>query len=118
MMTYQNKFDEPEVPEKVPNAQSPRLWRRDDSGNGLSLLAEVTTLAWNLVLPIVGGVMLGHFIDSRMGSEITWTLSLLTLGIIVALTNLYNLYLEHGLHKEKSSKHRSTSEKENHAEEK
>ena len=31
----------------------------------MNLLAEVSTLAWNLVIPIVGGVLLGHYIDKR-----------------------------------------------------
>ena len=62
---------------------------------GMNLLAEVSTLAWNLVIPIVGGVLLGHYIDKRFDSGVTWTMSLLVLGILIAFSNLYNLYIEH-----------------------
>jgi|LDZU01.1.fsa_nt_gi F0F1-type ATP synthase assembly protein I len=63
---------------------------------GMGLLAEVSTLAWNLVIPIVGGVMLGHYLDNRNNSGVTWSLSLLVLGVIIAFSNLYNLYIEQG----------------------
>ena len=59
------------------------------------LLAQVSTLAWNLVIPIVGGVLLGHYLDKRGENGVTWTLSLLVLGVMIAFSNLYNLYIEH-----------------------
>lgn len=61
-----------------------------------SLLAQVSVLAWNLVIPIVGGVLLGSYLDNRFDNGVTWTLSLLVLGVLIAFSNLYNLYLEHG----------------------
>jgi F0F1-type ATP synthase assembly protein I len=64
--------------------------------HGLGLLAQVTSLAWDLVVPIVGGVLLGSFLDGRLDGGLTWTLSLLVLGILIAFGNLYNLYVEHG----------------------
>lgn len=66
------------------------------SPNGLGLLAEVTNLAWDLVIPIIGGVLLGHLIDKRTENQFTWTISLLALGVMIAFGNLYNLYREHG----------------------
>jgi len=62
---------------------------------GASLLAQVSTLAWNLVIPIVGGVLLGHYFDKRGDYGVTWTLSLLVLGVLIAFSNLYNLYIDH-----------------------
>jgi len=59
------------------------------------MLARVSTLSWDLVVPIVGGVLLGTYIDKRTGSELRWTLSLLVLGIIISFANLYNLYMDH-----------------------
>jgi F0F1-type ATP synthase assembly protein I len=75
---------------------TPPILSKGGSSKGLSLLAEVSTLSWNLVIPIVGGVLLGTYLDKRTGSELTWTLSLLVLGILIAFGNLYNLYTEHG----------------------
>jgi predicted F0F1-ATPase subunit len=63
--------------------------------SGLGLMVQVTNLAWNLVIPIVGGVLLGHYLDRRTGEDITWTLSLLVLGVLIAFMNLYELNVEH-----------------------
>lgn len=68
---------------------------KPSAGTGMNLLAQVSTLSWNLVIPIVGGVLLGHFIDKRNESGATWTLSLLVLGILISFSNLYNIYIEH-----------------------
>jgi F0F1-type ATP synthase assembly protein I len=63
--------------------------------SGLGLMVQVTNLAWNLVTPIVGGVLLGHYLDRRTGEDVTWTLSLLVLGVLIAFMNLYELNDEH-----------------------
>jgi F0F1-type ATP synthase assembly protein I len=76
----------------------------------MNLIAEVSTLAWNLVIPIVGGVMLGYYLDNRNASGVTWTLSLLTFGVIIAFSNLYNLYIEQGRNKLKQNKSESEAE--------
>ena len=87
-----------------------------ETSNIMNLIAEVSTLAWNLVIPIVGGVILGHYLDNRNNSGATWTLSLLVLGVIVAFSNLYNLYIEHG-QKNLNQSNSKSEEKEDHAEE-
>jgi len=83
---------------------------RENSSNFMELMAQVSTLAWNLVIPIVGGVILGHYLDNRRESDLTWTLSLLTLGVIITFSNLYNLYTEHG--QQKLQEQESTEEQE------
>ncbi len=70
------------------------------ASNFARLAADVMTLAWNLAFPIVGGVLLGRNLDDRFGQDYTWTLSLLVLGVLVAFSNLYTLYTEHGQVKE------------------
>jgi F0F1-type ATP synthase assembly protein I len=118
MAIKKEDFQEEEIPETVPNPQAPEIYRKGESVNGLSLLAQVTSLAWNLALPPVGGVILGHFIDSRTDTGNTWTLSLLVLGIMVAFSNLYNIYIEHGRQKKTARmKQSENSDKENHEEE-
>ena len=52
-------------------------------------------LGWNLIVPIVGGVLLGRYLDDKLGNEFTWTLSLLLMGVAVAFNNLYAMYVEH-----------------------
>ena len=67
----------------------------EDRSSIFHLLAQATTLSWNLVVPVVGGVLLGRYLDDRFGYEFTWTLSLLALGVLVAFNNLYAMYVEH-----------------------
>jgi len=69
---------------------------KDEPENFWRLVAEATTLGWNLMVPIVGGVLLGRYLDDKFGNEFTWTLSLLLMGVAVAFNNLYAMYVEHG----------------------
>ena len=51
------------------------------------------TLALLFVLPVVGGVYLGHWIDSQQaGYSYRWTVSLLVTGLIIGGMNVY-LYI-------------------------
>lgn len=88
------KQDEPEKGPPI-RKYNPEGKHRQTS-EGLNILAQVSTLAWNLVTPIVGGVLLGTYIDKRFEGGNTWTLSLLVLGVLIAFSNLYSLYVEHG----------------------
>jgi F0F1-type ATP synthase assembly protein I len=104
-----SKHENPGNPIKGVESKDPEKQAQKVTG-GMSLLAEVSTLAWNLVIPIVGGVMLGHYLDNRNDSGVTWSLSLLVLGVIISFTNLYNLYIEQG--QKKLDKKQNTNEDE------
>lgn len=50
----------------------------------------IGTLGLLLVLPVVGGAYLGHWLDSMMaGYSIRWTMSLILLGVFVGAFNVY-----------------------------
>ena len=51
----------------------------------------VLTIGWDLAVPIVGGVLLGHFLDQWLGTGYTFTLGLLVLGVMIAYFNLSRL---------------------------
>lgn len=101
---------------EIIDRRSPQVTKKEEEekSNFANLIAEVSTLAWNLVIPIIGGVMLGHYLDNRNQSDFTWTLSLLVLGVIIAFSNLYNLYIEQGKKKLNTSQPKS-EEKQDHA---
>ncbi|HUV88295.1 MAG TPA: AtpZ/AtpI family protein [Anaerolineae bacterium] len=69
---------------------------KDEPDSFWQLVGRVTMLGWDLVVPIVGGVLLGRYLDDRFDKEFTWTLSLLAMGVVVAFYNLYTMYVEHG----------------------
>ena len=49
----------------------------------------MTSLGWDLALPIFGGVLLGHLLDRRLGTRYIFTLGLLMAGIF---TGFYNVF--------------------------
>lgn len=58
----------------------------------VSQTTYITTLGLMIVLPIVGGAYLGHWIDSLMaGYSIRWTITLLVGGVILGFSNVYFL---------------------------
>jgi F0F1-type ATP synthase assembly protein I len=53
---------------------------------------SLTSLGWELALPIFGGVFIGYQIDqSLVNSKYFFTVSLLILGILIGYYNLYKL---------------------------
>ena len=55
------------------------------------LAATMSSLGWSLAVPIVGGVLLGSYLDRITGHEYVWTVSLLFGGVAISLYNLYHL---------------------------
>jgi len=53
------------------------------------LAMTMASLGWSLVLPIVGGALLGHYLDQLTDQGVKWTVGLLFLGVALAFYNLY-----------------------------
>lgn len=51
----------------------------------------VLSIGWDLGIPIVGGALLGHFLDAWLGTAYSFTLGLLVLGVMIAYWNLSRL---------------------------
>ncbi len=64
--------------------QLERAAKRSRGRNLWVQVSRVGTLGWLIALPIVGGALLGHFIDRRLGTGLTFTLALLLVGLTVA----------------------------------
>jgi ATP synthase protein I len=63
-----------------------------DRPNLLSQTVYIGTLGLVMVLPIVAGAYLGHWLDSLVaGYSMRWTLSLLFSGVVVGFFNVYFL---------------------------
>ena len=56
------------------------LWRE-------AILA--TSLGWDLAVPIIGGTLIGYFLDKWLTTGHIFTLGLLFLGIVVSYFNLW-----------------------------
>ncbi|MDD1610525.1 MAG: AtpZ/AtpI family protein [Methylococcaceae bacterium] len=63
-----------------------------DRPNLLSQTVYIGTLGLVMVLPIVAGAYLGHWLDGLVaGYSMRWTLSLLFSGVVIGFFNVYFL---------------------------
>lgn len=67
-------------PERDRSGERRKFWQ---------LAMTMASLGWSLVLPIVGGALLGHYLDQLTGQGVKWTIGLLFLGVALAFYNLY-----------------------------
>ena len=79
----------PDPQERSAPATGPRTESIEETMRFWRQVANMTSLGWSTVLPIVGGIMLGHYIDQRTGGKYVWTIGLLVGGIMIAFYNLY-----------------------------
>lgn len=50
----------------------------------------IGTLGLLMVLPVVGGAFLGHWLDNLVaGYSIRWSVSLILLGVVIGAVNIY-----------------------------
>jgi ATP synthase protein I len=63
-----------------------------DRPNLLSQTVNFSTLVLVMLLPIIAGAYLGHWLDDLVeGYSMHWTLSLLVIGIVIGIFNVYFL---------------------------
>ncbi len=67
-------------PERDDRKERSKFWQ---------LAMTMASLGWSLVLPIVGGALLGHYLDQITDQGVKWTVGLLFLGVALAFYNLY-----------------------------
>lgn len=64
----------------------------DDRPNLLSQTVNLSTMVLVMLVPIIAGAYLGHWLDGMMaGYSMRWTLSLLLIGIVIGIFNVYFL---------------------------
>ena len=64
---------------------SSRFWRT---------VATMSSLGWSLVVPIVGGALLGHYLVRITDQGVKWTVGLLFAGVAMSLYNLYQIMVQ------------------------
>lgn len=71
--------------------QAERLHQaEEDQPTLLSQTVFLGTLGLIMVLPVVAGAYLGHWLDSRLEHySVRWTLSLILLGVAIGALNVY-----------------------------
>ena len=62
----------------------------DDRATLLGQTIYIGTLGLLMVLPVVGGAFLGHWLDGLVsGYSVRWTVSLILLGVFIGAVNIY-----------------------------
>lgn len=64
------------------NSTKKHTWHK-----GISL----TSMGWQLALPIFGGAFLGYQLDKPSPNQFTYTLLFIVLGVIVGYYNIYKI---------------------------
>lgn len=49
---------------------------------------RASSIGWEMAVPIIGGPVLGYFLDKRFATGSTYTLILLGLGLFIGVYNL------------------------------
>ncbi len=74
------------VGRKEARKQRARREGRRGLAHGLGTFGMV---GWSVAVPTIGGIALGVWIDGRSGSQYSWTLMLMFLGLILGLVNAW-----------------------------
>tara|TARA_R110000824_G_scaffold311868_1_gene499013 strand:+ start:2237 stop:2545 length:309 start_codon:yes stop_codon:yes gene_type:complete len=85
-----DKHPTPPSPDEDPLVREVRLrrdrqerWLREGDMSIGRRLAQIGVLGWIIVVPTLGGLFLGHWIDKRLETGIFWTGPLLVAGLLI-----------------------------------
>jgi ATP synthase protein I len=56
-------------------------WARDGEASVARRLAQIGVLGWIIVAPMLGGIFLGRWLDTRFDTGLFWTAPLLMVGL-------------------------------------
>ena len=80
----------PQPPEEDPLVREVRRrrerhdrWLREGDMSVGRRLAQIGVLGWIIIVPTLGGLFLGHWIDKQFGTGIFWTGPLLIVGLAI-----------------------------------
>ncbi|TPV96305.1 MAG: AtpZ/AtpI family protein [Myxococcales bacterium FL481] len=57
-------------------------------------VARVGTLGWMIVLPLAGGMLLGHLLDRRLGTGVRFALAMMMCGLFAGGVSLWRALRE------------------------
>lgn len=81
----------PEELRKQVERQARRMQKAErDKPTLIGQTAYIGTLGLLMVLPVVAGAYLGHWVDGLVsGYSVRWTISLILLGVFIGAINIY-----------------------------
>ncbi len=77
-----------------------RKQAKKDQFNVLAGLGYMGMIGWLVVVPVLLLAWLGRWLDARSSGGISWTLSLLLLGLVIGIWNAWRWIVQHGVIKQ------------------
>jgi ATP synthase protein I len=94
-MNLPHRDEDPFVREVRRQAERAQVAQHLTFWQGLGLIGAV---GWMVMLPTLVGAFLGRWIDARAGTGISWTLSLLFVGLVAGCVGAWR-HVAEGLHR-------------------
>jgi ATP synthase protein I len=73
----------------VGEKQDRMLRARGRSGGNWSAIAVLGVIGWSVVVPTLGGIALGVWLDRTWPSRVSWTVTLLLIGLVAGCANAW-----------------------------
>lgn len=87
---HKNKAPESRIDNEIGRKAERKLRARRERDRGVWFgLGMFGLIGWAVAIPTLGGIGLGLWLDSVFGSGISWTLSLLVVGVVLGCLNAW-----------------------------
>jgi ATP synthase protein I len=73
--------DDPLVQNVHLRGERHQRWLREGEASTAQRLAQIGVLGWIIVVPMLIGIFIGHWLDHRLNTGIFWTAPLLFVGL-------------------------------------
>jgi ATP synthase protein I len=86
-MEFRKRIEDSVRSYKTSRSQRREFWRH---------VSRVTVAGWLFVIPVVAGAYLGRYLDKKFITDISWTITLIIIGIAVGIYNVWHFIHEKG----------------------
>lgn len=69
--------------DSVRRARERRHWQREGEPSVMRFVGQIGVLGWIIVAPILIGLFIGRWIDTRLGTGIFWSAPLMLVGVVI-----------------------------------
>ncbi len=84
--------EQEEFPSEIEKKVRRLLQSRDDKAGFWHYASLIGGGGWLFVIPVIAGAYLGRFLDKHVKAGISWTLTLMLLGIAIGTYNVWYVY--------------------------
>jgi len=90
-MTNPENSHQKEFSRRVAASERRKVRARGEKDKGMWFgLGMMGTVGWSVAIPTLAGILLGRWLDARYEGAISWTLTLLLVGLIAGCLNAYH----------------------------